>query len=64
MFPFLEKEINSKTIEHIATSASILAEEENFLEQLAQEELKKILMTKKKIRLFYIKNYCYVKLAL
>lgn len=48
VFPFLEKEINSKTIEHIATSASILAEEENFLEQLAQEELKKILMTKEK----------------
>lgn len=51
VLPFLEKEINTKTIEHIATSASILAEEENFLEQLAQKELKKILISKEKNRI-------------
>ncbi len=50
VLPFLEKEINSKSIEHIAASASILAEEENFLEQLAQKELKKMLVKKENNR--------------
>ena len=35
VLPFLENEINDKAIKHIASAASILSEEETFLEELA-----------------------------
>ena len=37
VFPYLEKEINAKAVEHIADSAALLAEENAFLEKKAQE---------------------------
>ncbi len=48
VLPFLEKEVNDKTIEHIATTASLLAEEEAFLEQLAEQQLQKVILKKEK----------------
>lgn len=48
VLPMLEKEINSKAIEHIASTASILSEENAFLEELAEKKLKEILIKKEK----------------
>lgn len=51
VLPFLEKEVNDKTIEHIAMTASLLAEEEAFLEQLAEQQLQKIVVKKEQNRI-------------
>lgn len=48
VLPMLEKEINSKAIEHIASTASILSEENAFLEELAEKKLNEILIKKEK----------------
>lgn len=44
VIPFLEKEINEKAATHIAKSAALFAEENDFLEALAQQALDKILI--------------------
>ena len=46
VLPFLEKNINQKTVEHMAKTASILAEENDFLEQTAQKMLKEVIIKK------------------
>lgn len=48
ILPVLEKEINQKATEHIALTASILAEENKFLEELAEKKLNEILIKKEK----------------
>lgn len=48
VLPMLEKEINSKAIEHIAVTATILAEENAFLEELAEKKLNEILVKREK----------------
>ncbi len=53
VLPFLENEINDKAVKHIASAASILSEEETFLEELAEKTLHKMIVSKqqKKIAL-------------
>lgn len=46
VLPFLEKEINDKTVKHIALTASLLLEEETFLEELAEKSLQKMMVIK------------------
>lgn len=47
VLPFLENSINQKVVEHIAKTASILSEENAFLEEMAQKILQKALIEKK-----------------
>ncbi len=48
VFPYLEKEINPKAVEHIADSAALVAEENAFLEKIAQEVWLRALREEKK----------------